>query len=176
MADLNLILSKLDCVKKLPNGKYQAKCPAHNDKSPSLAISESGDGKVLIKCWAGCEFEQIVSAIGLEKKNFFPVSRLPKAEHKAYYPRFNAHELFPMLSQESLIALMALQQLAQGNPLSNVDVERVNQAFETILNINVEFKGRGLSHAFAFETDITKINQRMAEFNYANSFIPGLQP
>jgi hypothetical protein len=174
MADLSAILNALDGVKKLPNGKYQARCPAHNDKSPSLAISETGDGKVLIKCWAGCEFEKIVSALGLQKKDFFPVSNLPKSEHKAHYPRFNAYEMFPLLSQESLIALMAIQQLGQGQPLNADDVQRVNQAINTILNLNSEFKGRKIANDFAFETDVTKINQRIAELDYAKSLTPGL--
>ena len=174
MADLNAILARLEGVKKLPNGKYQARCPAHQDKSPSLAISETGDGKVLIKCWAGCEFENIVTAIGLQKKDFFPVSGLHKSEQKNYFPRFNAHELFPILSQESLIGLLALHQLQQGKPLSDSDIERVNQAFRTILTINEEYKGHSLSHAFAFDTDVNRINQRVAEMRYAQSFTPGL--
>src|SRR5206468_510860 len=41
-----------------------ARCPAHTpDKKPSLSISESSDGKLLLKCHRGCEFQAILAAI-----------------------------------------------------------------------------------------------------------------
>jgi hypothetical protein len=36
-------------------GYGRARCPAHNDRNPSLSIREAADGKILIKCHAGCE-------------------------------------------------------------------------------------------------------------------------
>ena len=51
-------------------GQYTALCPAHEDKNPSLAISEKG-GKILIHCHAGCPKESIVAAMGLELKDLF---------------------------------------------------------------------------------------------------------
>ena len=53
-------------AKKIGKGKYQAKCPAHRDSSPSLSIRE-GQRAALVKCWAGCELEAILRAsnIGL---------------------------------------------------------------------------------------------------------------
>ena len=42
-----------------------AKCPGHPDRHASLAITEK-NGKVLLKCHAGCAFEKIVTALGIE--------------------------------------------------------------------------------------------------------------
>jgi putative DNA primase/helicase len=42
-----------------------AKCPAHEDRQPSLSINEGADGRVLLKCFAGCTTDNIVSAVGL---------------------------------------------------------------------------------------------------------------
>jgi DNA primase len=42
---------------------YLARCPAHDDRKASLSISEGRDGRVLLKCFAGCAFDQIVSAV-----------------------------------------------------------------------------------------------------------------
>lgn len=66
---LNDILQRLKGVKG-GGGQYTATCPAHDDKNPSLAISEK-DGKILLHCHAGCPKENIVAAMGLEMKDLF---------------------------------------------------------------------------------------------------------
>ncbi len=43
-------------------GQYMACCPAHKDKSPSLAIKEN-HYKVLFYCFAGCSYKDIVNAL-----------------------------------------------------------------------------------------------------------------
>jgi hypothetical protein len=53
-------------------GKWQAKCPGHADRSPSLSIKEGKDGRVLVKCWAGCELSAVLKACGLTLRNLFP--------------------------------------------------------------------------------------------------------
>jgi hypothetical protein len=45
--------------------------PAHDDRDPSLSITEANDGRVLINCFRGCTFDEVVAAIGLEAKDFF---------------------------------------------------------------------------------------------------------
>ena len=40
-------------------------CPAHDDRSPSLSINIAADGKLLLHCFVGCTFEDIVAAAGL---------------------------------------------------------------------------------------------------------------
>lgn len=69
--NFNLILSKLTHVRKTSTG-YLAHCPAHDDKQSSLSITLADDGKILIKCFAGCSAEAVVKAIGLELKDLFP--------------------------------------------------------------------------------------------------------
>lgn len=85
MQPLNLVLSKLGNVKK--QGKeYIAKCPAHEDKKPSLSVSNGDDGRVLIYCHAGCETSDILAAIGLEVKDLFSDNgNKPKSEPLAIY-------------------------------------------------------------------------------------------
>ena len=38
-------------------GGWMARCPAHDDHTPSLSIAEAADGKVLVHCHAGCAQE-----------------------------------------------------------------------------------------------------------------------
>ena len=47
-----------------------ARCPAHDDHDPSLSVSEGQDGKVLVKCHAGCEQEHVIAA--LQARDLWP--------------------------------------------------------------------------------------------------------
>lgn len=65
------ILSKLEGVKK-SGDQWIAQCPAHDDHKPSLSLTESSDGSILVHCFAGCTFDEVVKAIGLGYEIFFP--------------------------------------------------------------------------------------------------------
>lgn len=41
-----------------------ARCPAHDDKTPSLKVSKGEGDKVLFHCYAGCSYESIIEKIG----------------------------------------------------------------------------------------------------------------
>ncbi|WP_276981779.1 DUF3987 domain-containing protein [Ferrimicrobium acidiphilum] len=48
-----------------PNrGQYLAQCPAHDDHNPSLSAAQ-GDKGVLLHCFAGCQTDAILDALGL---------------------------------------------------------------------------------------------------------------
>jgi hypothetical protein len=51
---------------------------AHGDRHPSLHISEGRDGRVLLKCFAGCTIESICAAAGLTLSDLFTEQRIPK--------------------------------------------------------------------------------------------------
>jgi hypothetical protein len=42
---------------------WLAPCPAHDDRKPSLAISETRNGKPLVHCHAGCEQRHVIAAL-----------------------------------------------------------------------------------------------------------------
>jgi hypothetical protein len=42
---------------------WVAHCPAHDDRTPSLSVRDSTDGKVLLRCHAGCEQERVIAAL-----------------------------------------------------------------------------------------------------------------
>lgn len=84
MKPLDLVLSKLPDAR--PDGKgFKARCPAHEDHNPSLSITEADDGKVLVKCRAGCSNEAVVDEMGLEFRDLFQASdrQQPTAQPKA---------------------------------------------------------------------------------------------
>jgi len=64
------IISRLN-AKKNGNG-WMAKCPIHEDAKASLSINEGRDGRILLKCFAGCDTAKIVDAIGLKMSDLMP--------------------------------------------------------------------------------------------------------
>lgn len=52
-------------------GRWKARCPAHADRTPSLSISEGQDGRVLLRCFAGCTVSEILAALGLGLRDLF---------------------------------------------------------------------------------------------------------
>lgn len=58
---------------------FIARCPAHDDRSPSLSLRDT-DGKVLVKCHAGCDQSRVISA--LQRLGLWPEStRVPYREN-----------------------------------------------------------------------------------------------
>ena len=43
------------------NSSGMCRCPAHDDNNPSLHVSEGANGKVLVKCHAGCSQEAVIN-------------------------------------------------------------------------------------------------------------------
>ncbi len=58
------ILHKFKGVKRSGDG-WTALCPAHNDERNSLSIGEGESGRLLLHCHAGCTFEAIHLAAGI---------------------------------------------------------------------------------------------------------------
>ena len=65
------MLSRVQNPKKTGTG-WICRCPAHDDGKASLSVSMGSDGRVLLKCHAGCDAESIVRAAGLELRDLFP--------------------------------------------------------------------------------------------------------
>ncbi|MFC1782299.1 phage/plasmid primase, P4 family [Planctomycetota bacterium] len=78
--NLDEFLGKLEKVKQAGENQWQAICPAHDDKTPSLSISTGDDGTILLKCQANCETKVICQALGIELKDLFP--NKPKAKSR----------------------------------------------------------------------------------------------
>ncbi len=65
------LVSKLNHAKEVKARKghtrsWVALCPSHDDKSPSLCIDEADNGKILIKCWAGCGANEVIDSVGMK--------------------------------------------------------------------------------------------------------------
>lgn len=64
--------ANLEGVEGRGDGAFAALCPAHEDRQPSLSVSEGDDGRALLRCHAGCGTVDILAAAGLEWRDLFP--------------------------------------------------------------------------------------------------------
>ncbi len=55
------------------NGQWSACCPAHEDRHQSLSVRVGRDGRILLKCHAGCTAGEVAGALGLTMRDLFPV-------------------------------------------------------------------------------------------------------
>ena len=131
MTSADTLISKLDKVKRTGKDRYSARCPAHDDKGPSLSIRETDDGRVLVHCFAGCSVHEIVQAVGLELSDLFP-PRLTGDHAKPERRPFPATDALRAVSFEALVVCAAAAAITNGKPLSAVDRERLLQAGERI--------------------------------------------
>ena len=66
------ILDRLENVRPMGNGKWSAKCPAHEDRRNSLSLTRGDDGRCLLHCHAGCSTKAILDAVELSQPDLFP--------------------------------------------------------------------------------------------------------
>lgn len=67
--DFESFLNLFDHRKKSGEG-YLVRCPAHDDRNPSLSVS-AGSDRNLYHCHAGCLSEEVRQALGIEKRDLF---------------------------------------------------------------------------------------------------------
>jgi hypothetical protein len=101
---LDKVLQGLEGVRRNGSG-FKARCPGHEDREPSLSVQEGDDGRILLKCFAGCSTETVVEAMGLRMADLFPESpngsgRKKKIAATYDYPDADGRSLFQTVRYE----------------------------------------------------------------------------
>ncbi|PWV72996.1 hypothetical protein [Halomonas sp. A11-A] len=128
-ADVHNLLAKLDKVKINGPGRWLACCPAHDDRSPSLAIRETEDGTILLKCFTGCSTDEVLAAVGIDMHELFPrrdndAFRAAKRQGERWVPR----DVLAAMAREALVVMLAAEAVAAGKVLAREDLARLAQA------------------------------------------------
>lgn len=120
------LLERLEGVKSTGPGRWVAKCPAHEDKRPSLSVRETDDARVLIHCFGLCGTNAVLSAVGLEMADLFPERLDQHVTPRA--PRIPAGDILLAVAHEVMVASCAAADLATGQTLNEVDHARLRLA------------------------------------------------
>lgn len=134
MNNIQALLSRLEGVRPAGDGKWYSRCPAHDDKSPSLSIRDTG-AKVLIHCFSGCDAEDVLTAIGLKWSDLYPdpwdCARLRPNDAAKRYARRTLASLDPLDIERSILRIAAAQ-IRAGEDISIEDEARVQVARERV--------------------------------------------
>ena len=130
------LLSRLNKCTSRGNGQYMACCPAHNDKNPSLSIKDNGDGRIILKCFAGCDTADVLNAIGLTFADILPEQ--PKFHRaKPVKQTIYAPDALRVIQFEARLIMLAAYDLKKGKPLPDDDIQRLELAISRI-NVALE--------------------------------------
>ena len=123
------VFAQLRHFKQTGPGKWIACCPAHKDKSPSLSIRETSDGKTLLHCFAGCAAAEICAALGIAVHDLF-------AGGGSYDPklckRSTPREIY---NHEKLVLRIFNHDRQQGRTISATDHKRAALALSRTTKI-----------------------------------------
>ena len=135
MTPVENLISRLDKVKGR-NGSWTARCPAHADKGPSLAVREGDDGRVLLHCFAGCETANVLGAIGMDMTDLFPPDdkrrEYPVTGKPAMKPAFFASDLMRIIHLEALVVQIVAFDIAKGKTPNEETRGRMLTAYQRI--------------------------------------------
>lgn len=122
------LIDRLDFVKPAGRNKWLARCPAHDDRSPSLSITEGEDGRTLIYCFAGCGSTDILAAVGLDYSALFPADDhyTPKSEQAA----------IERLTTDQLVIEIWDAERAKNLPIKPGDIERYELAISRLKGVS----------------------------------------
>ena len=91
--DVDELAARLAKPKRTRRGGLVALCPAHDDESRSLSVDAGRDGRVLVRCFAGCTAPEIAAALGMAMRDLMgpddtvtaelpPPARLGRTEYQ----------------------------------------------------------------------------------------------
>jgi len=67
---LRLLQNKTGHCPRISGSSYVAGCPAHEDKHPSLSVTQRDD-RILMYCFCGCSIHEVCDSLGIEVSDLF---------------------------------------------------------------------------------------------------------
>jgi hypothetical protein len=113
--NLHETISRLSKVRRIGEGRYIGCCPIHNDRSPSLAVTQKPDGIILAHCFGcGAGGVDICNALGIDPATLFPANDNSKYEKRSR-SGFSAWQMLNVL-RDDLVRLLII-----ANDLKKID-------------------------------------------------------
>lgn len=131
MGSATNLLDRLEKVTETATNRWVARCPAHDDRTPSLAIRDDC-GKILLHCFAGCETDDVLGAIGLTFADVMPDRVGTEHSFKPLRQRFDARQVLGNLDHESLIVSIIGADFLKRRSLDEETWQRLSTAVNRI--------------------------------------------
>lgn len=134
------LIDRLRKVKRTGDGKWSARCPAHDDKGPSLAVRQLEDGRVLVNCFAGCSVDDVLRAVGLGFDALFPPKAIDgaKAVRRPWIPS----DAFECARLEVGVVAIIAADMIERRGVSESDHARLELARARLAEIAQDAYGR----------------------------------
>lgn len=115
------VLERLQGVRRTGDRRWSARCPAHDDRHPSLSLREADDGRILLHCWGGCEAADVVAALGLDMRDLFPPrhDREPGAGTPRERKPWLASDLLRLAAFEASVVVLIAVDVGTGKPIDH---------------------------------------------------------
>ena len=103
---------------------FMCRCPAHDDRSPSLSIKDADNGKILLHCFAGCTFEDVTCALR-DMGLWEPLSNRKRKYTRQQYTR-------KQIEHAEMVVYMAHCEFKKGIVLSDDDQATVQKEYKIL--------------------------------------------
>ena len=130
------LLERLEHVRQSKPDHWRARCPVHqSDKSKSrtLSICESDTGGVLIHCFAGCAYDAVLDAVGLQPSDMYPKDESIERIRHARVPAGQSYRrVIETARSAATIVEVGARMLSQGEALDSDDLVTLAGASEDL--------------------------------------------
>lgn len=121
-----LLLSRLPSFRKVGENRFVARCPSHDDRSPSLSISR-GDKGALCHCFAGCSVPDILEALDLNVEDLFDAPLVKSARsnnpESPATNRWNVTQVLSGIRDELTLSSLLLRKFLAEGTVTNGDMQ-----------------------------------------------------
>jgi hypothetical protein len=114
------VASRLEGIRPSGTG-YMARCPAHDDSSPSLSVSVKDTGKLLIHCHAGCGYKEIKDAAGLTEEMLDPNRGRRRESSRAPHHRNPTEAVYDYCDEQGTLLFQVLRKADKEFPQRRPD-------------------------------------------------------
>lgn len=125
------LINRLDKVRPRGPGQWMCRCPAHQDRTASLSVKETSDGRILMYCFAGCGTDAILGALGMEMTDLMPerIGHMASpVRHKA-----GAADILRALERELTVVAVVASDMESGIDVTPADWARFREAAAAII-------------------------------------------
>lgn len=122
MSALDRVSARLTGWRATGKDRGIARCPAHEDSSPSLSVRELPDGRVLVHCFAGCGATDVLAAVGLTMGDLFPEGM--RGDFKPLHAMVDSRDALLCLARESQVIAILASDIAARRVVLDQDADR----------------------------------------------------